>query len=259
MEVSACVPQFLKIYGDIDIFAGQNFVTKKHSHHALEIIISFDSLISLKVDNEEVEAKGFIIKPDHMHQTSVEGFAVFLYLNPEAPLSKKLNYLFKAKSVFCLDDDRVAKIKSYLRALIRCDYSQEDIKDFFTEALLEDITQIEFNFKIDERILNVITYIKFSLNAPHNFKQLIDIACLSESRLTHLFKKEVGIPIRKFILWCRIQKAIKLVLRGYSLTQAASLSGFSDVAHLTRTFVSMFGVTPSQMLKNTNQGYFLAY
>ena len=50
MRVSTCLPQFLKLYSDIVIFAGHNVVTKVHSHHALEIIIAFDSPATVEVD-----------------------------------------------------------------------------------------------------------------------------------------------------------------------------------------------------------------
>jgi AraC-like DNA-binding protein len=39
-----------------------------------------------------------------------------------------------------------------------------------------------------------------------------------------------------------------LVSRGATLSRAAHDAGFSDAAHLTRTFYQMFGIAPSAML-----------
>jgi AraC-like DNA-binding protein len=72
---------------------------------------------------------------------------------------------------------------------------------------------------------------------------------VSESRLIHLFKKETGTTIRKYILWNKLQQAIKFHLLGNSLKQSASLSGFTDAAHFNRVFVSNYGINPSSMLK----------
>jgi AraC-like DNA-binding protein len=74
---------------------------------------------------------------------------------------------------------------------------------------------------------------------------------LSESRFIHLFKEQVGIPFRRYLLWLRLVEAIELVLDGVSLTTAAHTAGFADSAHLSRTFRRMFGITPSYILKNS--------
>jgi AraC-like DNA-binding protein len=71
---------------------------------------------------------------------------------------------------------------------------------------------------------------------------------LSATRLTHVFSKEVGIPFRRFVLWTRIKRATEAVQRGADLTAAAFAAGFSDAAHLSRTFREMFGLSPSLLL-----------
>ncbi|MGF1756404.1 helix-turn-helix transcriptional regulator [Photobacterium sagamiensis] len=69
---------------------------------------------------------------------------------------------------------------------------------------------------------------------------------LSESRFLHLFSEELGVPWRPYLLWCRMTCAIKAILNGTSATDAAHLAGFSDSAHLSRTFRKTFGMTIRQ-------------
>lgn len=64
----------------------------------------------------------------------------------------------------------------------------------------------------------------------------------------HLFKEQVGIPIRRYILWTRLQVSVQHVLQGETLTQAAHSAGFADSAHFSRTFSDMFGIRPSDVL-----------
>ena len=252
MEVSACSPQFLKLYSDIVIFAGQHVITKMHSHHALEIIIPFDANVVLRTEDSSVKARGLLIQKDMFHSTKAEGFVLFIYINPETQLGKRLNYLLDKNNVLKIQDTVIEKIKQYISDLIKNEYSESEISTFLPNVLLKDITQTEINHNPDLRVSKVITHIKSNLHKPLSFKELMDIACLSESRLIHLFKQEIGIPIRKYVLWCRLQEAIKYFLKGQTLTQSAHLAGFSDIAHLTRTFVSMFGMTPSQILRKFN-------
>ncbi len=82
-------------------------------------------------------------------------------------------------------------------------------------------------------------------------KLIAEAICLSESRLIHLFKEQVGIPIRRYLLWLRLIEAVKSVLDGYSLLDAAHNAGFADYAHLSRTFKKMFGNPPSLIFKNS--------
>lgn len=252
MEVSACLPQFLKLYNDILIFAGQHVVTKMHSHHAHEIIISFDSNVVLHMEDGSVKARGLLLRKDISHATKVEGLALFIYINPESKLGKRLSYILDENNVLKIEETVLEQIKGYITDLIKNEYNGSEIAMYLTTVLVKDITQIEKNYNPDLRINNVISYIKSNLNKPLDFKNLKDIACLSESRLIHLFKKEIGIPIRKYVLWCRVQEALKYFLKGHTLTQSAHLVGFSDVAHLTRTFVTMFGMNPSQILGKFN-------
>ncbi|MEV4173074.1 helix-turn-helix transcriptional regulator [Nonomuraea sp. NPDC049709] len=70
---------------------------------------------------------------------------------------------------------------------------------------------------------------------------------LSPSRLAHLFSAHVGIPLRPYVRWQRLQHAIRLVAAGESLTVAAHGAGFTDGSHFTRVFRHNFGTAPSTL------------
>nr|WP_275446741.1 AraC family transcriptional regulator [Pseudoalteromonas sp. McH1-42] len=72
---------------------------------------------------------------------------------------------------------------------------------------------------------------------------------LSESRFLHIFKDQVGIAWRPFLLWRRLICALQTLLKGMSATEAAYVAGFSDSAHLSRTFRSTFGMSIMQAKK----------
>lgn len=71
---------------------------------------------------------------------------------------------------------------------------------------------------------------------------------LSVSRLMHLFKGEVGVPIRRYRIWERVRVLTQHVAEGDSLTMAGLAAGFSDSAHLSHSFQGMFGIPTSQIL-----------
>jgi AraC-like DNA-binding protein len=55
------------------------------------------------------------------------------------------------------------------------------------------------------------------------------------SNTGRLFRDQVGVPIRRYLLWHRYLTALSLLADRASVTHAAHAVGFADSAHLTRT------------------------
>ncbi|MFK7898507.1 MAG: helix-turn-helix transcriptional regulator [Myxococcota bacterium] len=72
---------------------------------------------------------------------------------------------------------------------------------------------------------------------------------LSQDRFRHLFRDEVGIPFSRYLLWARIKRAVWLLRGGGTLTAVLTSAGFSDSAHFSKSFKSLFGIPPSIVLK----------
>ena len=72
---------------------------------------------------------------------------------------------------------------------------------------------------------------------------------LSPSRFLHLFTTSVGVPLRPYVLWLRLQCGARELARGKSVAESAHAAGFSDAAHFSRTFRRMIGATPRQVLR----------
>lgn len=72
----------------------------------------------------------------------------------------------------------------------------------------------------------------------------------SVSHLQRLFDSQLGVSIRRMVLWRRLRLALMLAMQGSSLTEAAHAAGFADSAHLSRTLRSMFGISGRQNLRH---------
>jgi AraC-like DNA-binding protein len=77
--------------------------------------------------------------------------------------------------------------------------------------------------------------------------ELAQLGRLSPSRFMHVFTESVGVPLRPYVRWLRLQRAAAELTAGNSITEAAHAAGFADAAHLTRTFRQMLGATPSEI------------
>jgi len=224
-----------------------------HRHHALQITISLSGGFRLQLPSNDFDGRALIITPDHPHRLVVkEGLQAVFLLEPESTVARSLvaAYLLRGKTA-ALDEHLVEPFVEQLVSLSRQPPSCAEalrICDDLLATLLGESRQLPID---DPRICEALASLR---QLPENKGSVQDIARsvgISESRLMHLFKEQVGIPIRRYLLWRRLMVAIDSVRAGQSLTTAAHGAGFADSAHLSRTFRQMFGMTPVSCFKNS--------
>jgi AraC-like DNA-binding protein len=101
---------------------------------------------------------------------------------------------------------------------------------------------------VDPRIIRVTDLIKSTVRENLSIEELAQRVHLSESRLTKLFRSQVGIPITRYRLGYRVFVGYVYLALGYSVTEAALASGFSSTAHFSRCFTESIGIQPSAKL-----------
>ena len=102
---------------------------------------------------------------------------------------------------------------------------------------------------VDNRINTALAFLRDSPEAYDSIGALSARVHLSPSRFAHLFKKVVGVPVRRYVLWLKLRRALDLALAGDSLTTAALSAGFADSAHVSRSARSMLGVAPEFLFR----------
>ena len=70
---------------------------------------------------------------------------------------------------------------------------------------------------------------------------------LSTSRFRHLFKEELGISPKHYVMLVRLRWAKQLLENSWlEVKEVAAVIGANDVSHFVRTYKAMFRQTPSQ-------------
>lgn len=93
----------------------------------------------------------------------------------------------------------------------------------------------------------VLGWLEQALETAVRVEDAAASASLSPSHFMHWFRQASGLPFRAFVRWLRLQRAVRILATGATLTEAAHLAGFADSAHLSRTFVATFGVSPAPL------------
>ncbi len=108
------------------------------------------------------------------------------------------------------------------------------------------LQETPFTPPLDERITKAIHYIRQNIHEKIAASVVAAEVHLSEHRFLHLFREQVGAPLRQYVIWQRVAVATQaLLMDGKSSKEAAYEAGFSDPAHFSRHFSLMFGAQPS--------------
>ena len=102
----------------------------------------------------------------------------------------------------------------------------------------------------DARLQRALEQVDALLSGKVSALALAEAAHLSLSQLERLFSAQLGLPVRRLVRWRRLRLAIRLILLGSTLTDAAHGAGFADAAHFSRTMRSLFGVRADRSLRH---------
>ena len=101
----------------------------------------------------------------------------------------------------------------------------------------------------DARLQRALDQVDALLSGKVSAAAVAGAAHLSLSQLERLFSAQLGLPVRRLVLWRRLRLAIRFILLGSTLTDAAHGAGFADAAHFSRTMRSLFGVRADRSLR----------
>ena len=104
-----------------------------------------------------------------------------------------------------------------------------------------------------EKIKDAISYIDNNLEKKITLKDIADIAYMSQSHFSALFKKFNGVSPWDYITIKRVEKAITLLkTTNLSKLEIASQCGFSSHSNFYKMFSQITGKTPSEYSKLLN-------
>lgn len=98
------------------------------------------------------------------------------------------------------------------------------------------------------RLRHVIEYIEAHLDEALSLAELASVAGFSLSHFKPLFKQAVGVPVHRFVLERRVERARTLLLEGRkNMSEIALETGFSHPSHMARCMRRVLGLSPSQV------------
>lgn len=225
-------------------------VVPPHAHHAIQIVISIDGMASIRGSRGDWRSgRGIIVRPDARHSYNGQGsLGAMLMLDPESTEGTWLRAALM-EEITLLPDAVLASCVSELRK-----FCEQPFASLAVPALIRHCVQALCageppTRQRDPRVTRVLNAIRESADLRMSLEAAAAIVHLSPSRFAHLFKQQVGLPFRRYMLWRKLTRATLAIARERTITAAAQAADFADAAHVTRTFHQMFGIPPSTMLR----------
>lgn len=223
---------------------GPGSTSAGHSHHCVQLVMVLEGKLRIRSRPRVAwrTCGAALVRPDAEHEVDGRGRTVLIgFVDPESKLGAALTERIKG------DISRVPATQvERWRLSLGSKLTPRGVERWVRQDLLNS----QQHAKIHPAVRRVLKYLRENLGKGKHLslKALADVSGVSESRLMHVFTESVGVPIRPYILWLRLQRACYELMNGATATEAAQVAGFSDTAHQTRTFRRMLGTTPTELL-----------
>ena len=226
----------------------------EHKHGAHQLSISLDGRPHRcgPDRDQSVLGSGHLVAPNTPHVLHSEsGQQVLFLIAPQSTIAHELGSKYLDDSGFgvvpadAVDQQAIVGLQPAIdegwaapRVGSACD------------ALLETLAASPWSSATDlhPAVRAAVGYVHAELRRPISADDLAKRVGLSTSRLLHLFKEQMGTPLRPHIQWLRLTDAMVQISIGTTITDAAAHAGFADGAHLTRSMKQYLGLRPSDLI-----------
>ncbi len=230
------------------LYAGPAGTTALHAHHAFQLLVALDGTVALR-DEEGVpmQARVAVIPPDAPHAFAAPVPSILLlYLDPDGlagrHLRRNAGTARSTASWVLAGQPLLAVAPGSLPS------TWDEARRVAAALLSALVGPSQRPQVVHPAVLRAVRYLHDHLDCDVRLDAVAAHAGVSSSRLSHLFASQLGIPLRPYVLWLRLQHAAAALREGVTLTEAAHRAGFADGAHLTRVFRRMFGIRPTDVM-----------
>ena len=220
--------------------------SERHGHHAMHFVLALRGELRARVSGSGAwtAAAGVLTAPDAAHAVDARGVDVLLvFLDPESDVGAALAGVLAGSIRVISDVERAALVEDAdPSALVRsgAEWTRLAVQTLGGAAVERR--------RVHPRVRKLLRLLGAdATDRATSLEALADAVGLSPGRLMHAFTASIGIPLRPYLAWLKLQRAAGAIVANVPLAEAAHAAGFADAAHMSRTFRRMFGVTPSAL------------
>ncbi|MBQ0051687.1 MAG: helix-turn-helix domain-containing protein [Treponema sp.] len=219
--------------------------SSSHRHLASHLIFSLEGETEWNIDGEQINCRGIYIDANAEHIGKGGGkFLSLLFVKTSSYAHTMEKKFLQGKSYFILDEKTVEDVVELVN-------QQFEDPEILNRRILETcmVTDLEKPM-YDERVQKTITMIEMKETIDSNtIAELSRHVCLSQSRLSHLFKAETKMSLAGYLAFEKLRKTYCYLMQGESITASCMKAGFDTPSHCAATCRKMFGLSLSKLKK----------
>lgn len=216
--------------------------TLLHSHYAWKVHIGVDAPVWFEsaplVVPGNADAQVVIVPPGLDHRIGSLGLSVTILV---APGSRSTEWRAVGGPA-AIEGTRARRLTDAARAWQAG--TRADTNGLVSELLGLARVSSSNTSNVDPRVRHALA--RLSHQPDLNLAELAGERGLSLDRLSHVVVRDTGLPLRRHALWSRLMRLLSSNEQFSSVAAAAAAAGFSDHAHMTRTYRAMLGRLPSE-------------
>ena len=227
-----------------------------HSYHEILYVIDTDARLLTENGKQRITGSSLLIIPKGCyHFFELKSADKFKRLKISLPCDAindfQVSDIFSALRIIRPVSERFLPLLEKIRYGARCDeskrgfYSHSALMMLLAELREEDIGERK-SVKSENPIAKISEYISLHLAEPLSAEVLARRANLSVSSITHLFKKELGISLHRYVTQRRLVLAQNLIGAGHNPSKIYSEIGYGDYSSFYKAYLKYFGYPPSK-------------
>lgn len=221
-----------------------------HKHWAMQLFLSLEKNLEISVEGKKFSCRCIAINRNTLHSFSTGGSLYFtMIIEPTSSVANQLDERMEGKKHHIFDNQDIEPTQRLLFSLIDSG-GMGEYREFMIQ-LYKFLRLKEQSKKYDDRIRDLLYEIERCNCNTHSIASFADKVALSSSRLSHLFKEQVGMPLKSYIQFHQMQRAFLALLNGKNITEAAMMAGFDTPSHFATVTKKMMGMPASVSMKNS--------
>ncbi len=218
-----------------------------HKHLAAHLAIGLNGELDCVVRDVPFKCSGLFIASDVEHTIYAEtGDLLLFLLDITSDMAKKIEEKYLRGNDYALLDMATVDLMVRIWSDSKDDLNEADRRLLEAGGIISDS-----HIARDERIQKVLAFLEHSDSISEKIMELLcSEAYLSESRLSHLFKEQMGIALGSYLVLEKMKKGYLHYKNTGNITEAALNAGFDSPSHFAATCKRMFGISFSEFIKS---------
>jgi AraC-like DNA-binding protein/quercetin dioxygenase-like cupin family protein len=239
---SADFKEFVCVFEAGATHVSEGAATSRHAHYAWKVLIGIDAPVWFESNDRVIlpsdGVRAIVVPPNASHRVGAIGQSIAVFVQPGSggTAHREVGEMNVVTGRTCI------RLVEAARVITRGEPREMPI------ALPELIDSVPHAGRVDRRVEQLLKAL--SIDPGLSIAGFAETQRMSHDRLTHLVTEATGIPPKRHALWQRVLSAMSARATPNqsppSLASAAHAAGFTDHAHMTRSFRRFLGRAPSE-------------